>query len=260
MTVILYSVERSYYDTIPYESRYKTNKKEKWLATVKNARSRKWYTLKGLIDNDVINENERQLFELPEGVEDYPFRTISQFKRIKTADGSEWFSTEEQWVGITDNATVVSCPVSDLHWYLVPTVNRIYRNPDGSPLEPGQNITNTRTVRIATTIVGIDREMIGKRMYMTPFTPEIVHSALRFASGKIGDPRGASLTFIKEGTNARVGCKSIEEFISAPFDAYFEQHSNTQRPLRIDSKQLLKDLTDASAALKTKTENVDQYR
>lgn len=125
---------------VPYENPRHKIKKQKWLEEVQNQRSGKFYSLKNLIQSARINESELQLFDLPPGVEDYPYREVIGFHRVKTDDNSEWFSSFETWTGISFNSVVVTCSVDNLHWYTKPHTQPEYRNIDGSPVQMGNNM------------------------------------------------------------------------------------------------------------------------
>jgi hypothetical protein len=125
---------------VQYESRTK-QQKLKWLKQTQNLRSGQFYSLKNLIQNGVIAESERELFELPPCKDHYPFREIYQYHRIKRADGSEWSSTHELFTGITKTATVITLSVSDMYWYIKPTITYELGNIDGVMLPQDYNIT-----------------------------------------------------------------------------------------------------------------------
>jgi hypothetical protein len=222
---------------IQYESRTK-NQKLRWLSQVQNQRSGAFYSLKNLIDNDVISESERQLFELPPGIEDYPYRQISQFHRIKHG-GSEYLSTQEQWVGISRTATVVTISVSDMYWYIRPAVQYELRNSDGSVLREGQSIVDNKTVQIATVRSGAGREPHGVKLYTHKFTPELAYSALKLARGTVGDPyHGSSMTLNKEGTNP-IAIKDPKLWAKAPFDQLWEEVSRPQPQINVNSQDFM---------------------
>ena len=83
---------------IRYESQIKA-KKLQWISQCQNQRSLQFYSLKNLIQSGVIDESERNLFEMPPGIEDFPYRQIYQFNRVKTSNG-EFLTTHEQFTGI----------------------------------------------------------------------------------------------------------------------------------------------------------------
>ncbi len=107
---------------VDYEDPRPKRNKLRWLSQVQNQRTGGFYTLDNLIQNNVIAESERDLFEFPSGISDFPYRQIYQFHRIRRSDGSEYFSTHEQWTGISKTATVITISVSDLYWYIKPAV------------------------------------------------------------------------------------------------------------------------------------------
>jgi hypothetical protein len=129
---------------VQYESRIK-NERLRRLSQIQNQRSGQFYTLSNLIKNGVIAESERELFNLPNRIEDFPYRLISQFHRIKANNGKEYFSSHEQIVGLTNLATAVTIPISNMHWYIRPHVEIALRNADGTILQQGHNISDQPT-------------------------------------------------------------------------------------------------------------------
>jgi hypothetical protein len=221
---------------IEYESVTK-EQKLKWLAQVQNQRTGKFYSIASLIRDEIIDESERQLFNLPPGIDDYPYREIYQFHRIKAKDGHEYFSTHEQWVGITKNAAVVEKSISDIHWYIKPSVSYELRNTDGSTLQSELRNIDSKTVRIAITSTGSTREPAGTKLFITPFTPNVVMSAIKFAHGAIGDSyNGSSLMLIKEDSGNPIAVKSVEEFIYGKFDELWDHAHERETVIKLDSK------------------------
>ena len=224
---------------IEYESKIK-ERKQRWLSQTQNQRTGQLYSLKYLIQNGVIDESERDLFEFPPGIEDFPYRQIYQFHRVKKADGSEYLSTHEQFTGINKNAAVITISVSDIHSYIKPKVSYELRNADGSPIQQGQNVTDSKTVQIASTRIAPEGEIAGTRAWLTPFTSEVANSALKMAHGSIGDPyNGCSLTLMKEGSRNPIGVNDVKLWAEGDFDSLFENLSKPQPQLNIDTKAFL---------------------
>ena len=226
---------------IEYEDSRTKKNKLRWLSQAQNQRSGQFYTLENLIQNNVIGQSERDLFEFPPGVSDFPYRQIYQFHRIKRADGFEYFSTHEQWTGISRIATVVTISVSDIHWYIKPTVRYELRNTNGSILQEGHSIVDNKTVQIATTRMAPDGEPAGQKVYITKFTPEVAYSALKLAHGSIQDPyNGCSLNLIKEGIQNPRGAKDPKLWAEADFDKLFEDVSRppSEINMNVDPQKL----------------------
>jgi hypothetical protein len=224
---------------IQYES-WTKSRKLRWLRQVQNQRSGAFYSLKNLIDNGVIDDSERQLFDLPDGIDDYPYRQIYQFHRIKRGDGSEYFSTHEQWVGISKSATVVTLPVSDLYWYIRPSVKYELRNAEGGVLQPGHSVVDNKTFQIATIRTGPDREPFGTKTYTHKFTPELAYSALKLAHGTVGDVyNGSSMMLVSDSARNPVNVKDPKLWAEAPFDQLFEEVSRPQPQINVSGKDLL---------------------
>jgi hypothetical protein len=238
-------------------------KKTRWLNVTQNKRSKAFYSLKNLVDSGVIAESEREYFNLPgEGIEDYPYRQIYNIFRIKKKDGSEWISTLEQWVGLSSQAGVVTCPVDDMMWYIKPRITYELRTSEGTLLPQGANIAEQITKKAAIIrTTGFLGEVIGDRVYTQEWNEEVFRSVLKMIRGQAGDSyQGCALTLQKEGeVQDSTSVKTIEDFL-LPFDTIWEKNRNAQPITRIDSKQLLKDLTDASAVLQTKTGAENQYQ
>jgi hypothetical protein len=241
---------------------YRKRKKTNWLNAVQNKRSGVFYSLNNLVDSGVIAESEREFFNLPENIQDYPYRQINNIHRIKKMDGSEWISTIEQFVGISAQAAIVTCPVDDLMWFVRPQISYELRTVEGTLLPQGANIAEQVTKKAAIIkTTGFLGEVIGDRVHTHGWNEEVFRSCLKMIRGKAGDANnGCALIFVKEGeVNNSTSVKTIEDML-LDFDTIWNRNRNTQPITRIDSKQLLKDLTDASAVLQTKTDVPQQYQ
>ncbi len=221
---------------IEYESVTK-EQKLKWLASCQNQRTSKFYSIASLIRDEIIEESERQLFNLPPNIDDYPYREIYQFHRIKARDGHEYFSTHEQWIGVTKNAAVINKSISDMHWYIRPSVTYELRSSDGGVLQQDRSYIDSKTVRIAITRTGSTREPSGTKVYITPISQEVVNSAIKYAHGVIGDSyNGSSLVLIKEDSTNPIVVKTVDEFISTPFDELWNRAHEKETVIKLDSK------------------------
>jgi hypothetical protein len=241
---------------------YRKRKKTNWLNAVQNKRSGVFYSLKNLVDSGVIAESEREFFNLPEKIQDFPYRQINNIYRIMKMDGSEWISTIEQFVGISSQAAIVTCPVDDLMWFVRPKVTYELRTVEGTLLPQGTNIAEQVTKKAAIIkTTGFLGEVIGDRVHTHEWNEEVFRSCLKMIRGNVGDAyNGCALTLKKEGeVNDSISVKTVEDML-LPFDQIWEKNRSTQPITRIDSKQLLKDLTDASAVLQTKTDVTQQYQ
>jgi hypothetical protein len=226
---------------VQYESRVKREKVRR-LSQIQNQRSGKFYTLDNLIKNGVIAESERELFNLPSGIEDFPYRQISAFRRIRRADNTEWFSTHEQWVGLTNIAAIVTIPVDDMHTYIKPHIEPALRNTDGTILQQNYSISDQPTSQVSIITTNPQGEPSGSKEYITPFNETIVRSAMRWARGNIGDGyNGCSLALYKESPTNGTSVKTIEEFLM-PFDSIWSRNMESKPTSRVDIDQMLKDL------------------
>jgi len=225
---------------IVYENSYSKKGKLRWLSQAQNQRSHQFYNLENLINNSVISENERDLFEFPPGISDFPYRQIYQFHRIKRGDGSEYLSTAEQWTGISKTATVVTVSIPDFYYFIKPAVSYELRNLDGTPVRDGQSIVDNKTVQIATTKVMPHGDISGRREYILRFTPEVAYSALKLARGQVGDHyNGSSMVLIKEGVENLVGVKDPKLWAEGNFDVLWDELRKPAPQINIDSKDLL---------------------
>jgi hypothetical protein len=164
-------------------------------------------------------------------------------------DKSEWISTTEQFVGLSAHAAIVTCPVDDMMSYIKPKINYELRTIEGAYLPQGSNIAEQITKKAAIIrTTGYLGEVIGEKVYTHEWNEEVFRSCLKMKRGKPGDPyNGCAMTLVKEDeNNASTSVKTVEDFL-LPFDEIWARNRSTQPITRIDSKQLLKDLTDASA-------------
>jgi hypothetical protein len=241
---------------VVYENSYSKKGKLRWLSQSQNQRSHQFYSLENLINNSVISENERELFEFPPGITDFPYRQIYQFYRIKRGDNSEYFSAHEQWSGISNTATVVTVSVPDFYYFIKPAVSYELRNLDGTPVQAGQSIVDNKTVQIATTKMTPHGDIAGRREYILRFTPEVAYSALKLARGQVGDHHnGSSMVLIKEGNTNPVGVKDPKLWAEAPFDELWEELRKPAPQINIDSHDLLNYLKSNEAS-----KNKDAYQ
>jgi hypothetical protein len=183
-----------------------------------NQRSKKFYTLKNLVELGIIHESERDLYKLPPGINDYPYHQIYQFRRVRCADSTEWLDVHEQITGVTDQGSVVSISVDPLR-YVRPTILHEKRKVDGTPLNPGESIANTDTMQVSIIRSSHENnEVSGTTEYLLPFTKQNVMSALKFAHGEIGDSyNGCSLAIYKENTTPSYGILDVDEWIQMDF-------------------------------------------
>jgi hypothetical protein len=189
-----------------------------------NQRSQKFRTIQSLIDQGIIHESERELYNLPNGFQDYPTRQITQFIRIKKADGTEWFKTSEHFTGITETGAVENATI-DIHTHVIPTVIRELRDQQGQPLQLGANVINSRTMQASIIKMDGSRELVGTIGYLTPWNKEVFKSAMKFARGQIGDNyNGSSLTLKKENFPGKVGVPDVDEYMNMDFDELYKRY------------------------------------
>jgi hypothetical protein len=242
-----------------YESRVEMDKLHA-ISQCQNQRSGKWYTLDNLIKNGVIAESERELFKLPENIQDFPYRQIYQMHRRQLADKSEWFTTAEQWVGLTDRAAVLSIPVSDIHSYIKPHISVELRNADGTILQQGYNISNQPTSQVSIITTTTANEVNGTTEFLTEFNESVVRSAIPFIRGNIGDSySGCSMTLIKEGASSRTTVKTLDDFL-APFDTIWSRNMESKPAQRVDTEQLLNDLKRFGSVGEKDPNIMNQYK
>ena len=212
--------------------------KLRWLSRVRSKRSSQFYTLKNLIETGVIDESERDRYNLSEG-EDFPIRRIAQYHRVKTSYG-EFLSTVEEITGASKIAGTVGIVVEDLNYYYKPHIKHELRNPDGSLL--GTNLTSEDEERAIQVSVINHTEIdnpTGVKTYITPFTEQTARDALKFKRGELNDfSGGCSLALIKEGSKVLTIVKDPEQWIHAPFDKLYEDLLRPAPVLSIDSKSL----------------------
>jgi hypothetical protein len=219
------------------------NKKMRFLKAAANRRTGKFYSLESLVESGAIAESEKQFFDLPPGIVDYPFRSISTIFRIKKLDGSERISTIEQWVGISATGSVVTCPVMDALWYIRPKITYEPRTVEGVLLPRGDNITEQITKRAAIIkTTGYLGEVIGEKVFTHEWNEEIFRSCLNLARGgiqSVGDSNnGCALTLIRENDSHGTSAKTIEDFL-LPFDEIWERQRSPEKIVKISSGDMI---------------------
>jgi hypothetical protein len=243
---------------VQYESRTK-NERLRRIAQIQNQRSKVFHSLDNLIRNGVIAESERDLFNLPSSVQDFPYRQITQMRRIMV-NGKEYFSTEEQIVGINNLATVVTIPIPNMHWFIRPYIEVALRNADGTILQQSHSISEQPTTQVSITSTTPDGECNGRREYITPFTVEIVNSALKQIRGELGNGyNGCSMSLYKEGAHNGTSVKTIADFLG-PFDEIWSRNMESKPTTRVDTDQLLKDLKRFGSAGDNDPNEMQQYK
>jgi hypothetical protein len=226
---------------------YRERKKTQWTNATKNKRSDKFYSLDSLVKNEVIAEEEKDFFELPPGVKDFPYRQIYYIKRLKKVDGTEWISTLEQWFGLSAQAAVVTCPVDDQFWYLKPKISYELRTIDGAILPQGSNISDIKTKKVAIIKnTGYLGEYVGEGIYTHPWSEEIFRSILKMARGQVGDSHnGCTLTLVREGEpHSGAVVKSVEDFI-LPFKEIYNRLTAREQIIKFNPQDL-KNLTSGA--------------
>ena len=222
---------------IRYESQIKA-KKLLWVSQCQSQRSQQFYSLKNHIQNGIIDESERDLFELPPGIEDFPYRQIYQFNRVKTSKG-EYLSTHEQWTGINKSAAVITISVSDIYSFIKPTVTYELRHPDGSPVPRNQSVTDSKTIQVVSTKIASEGEIAGIRSYHTLFSPEVAYSALKLAHGPLDPNSGHSLSLIKENSRNPIGIDNVQLWAEGDFTSLYDELSKPQAQIHVDTKSFL---------------------
>lgn len=113
------------------------------------------------------------------------------------------------------------------------------------------------TVQLDTTRVGGDGNVVGTRVYTTRFTPEIVHSALKYKCGEFRNQRrGHYFSLVKPGAHVSAGATSLEEFLYSDFNETFEKHTTPPKPttqVDIDRnfERMAKNIADALKKTRT---------
>jgi hypothetical protein len=221
---------------------YRHRKKTQWLNATQNKRSGKFYSLESLVNNGVIAESEKEFFDLPPG-KDYPYRVINNIQRIQKADGSEWISTLEQFVGLSAIASVVTCPVPDMMWYIKPRISYELRTPEGAYLPQGTNISDQVTKKAAIIrTTGYLGEIIGDKIYTHEWNEEIFKSCLKIIRGEPGDANnGCALSLVKENETGSgkgsASVKNVQDFI-LPFDEIYERLTAKEQTIKFSPRDL----------------------
>lgn len=218
---------------------YRQRKKTSWLNSTQNKRTGVMYSLKNLVNNGVIGESEVEFFNLPEGIQDYPYRQINNIFRIKQADQTEKISTIEQWVGLSAQASVVTCPVDDLMWFIKPRISYELRTAEGTYLPQGADISNQVTKKAAIIkTTGYLGEVIGDKVYTHEWNEDIFKSCLQLIRGQIDDNnRGCAMTMVNEKARSSIIVPVMEDYLM-PFDECWDKYTAKENIFKFNPKDL----------------------
>jgi hypothetical protein len=84
--------------------------KRRWLAATINKKTGEFITLDQLRAAGKISDTEKKLF----GDQKFPRRELTAMTRHQDDNKNEWLIRNERWVGLSENGSVVSVPVSDI--------------------------------------------------------------------------------------------------------------------------------------------------
>jgi hypothetical protein len=209
---------------VDFEPSPTKTKKLQFIKECMNQRSKKFYTLKKLVELGNIAESELDVYKFPPYAQDFPYRTIYAYIRVRRADGSEYLDTHEYITGVTDQGAVVSIAVEP-NKFLRPIISHEKRHIDGTPLRPGESMATTETAQVSI-IRSQYMEVNGTTEYLTPFTKEAVTSALKFAHGEPGDfANGSGLTLHQENQPGGIGVFDVEEWMNMDFKELWKRNS-----------------------------------
>jgi hypothetical protein len=171
-------------------------------------------TPQDLLHDHSITPQELELFNSG-GNKDksLPRREVTQLKRHKLADGSEWITRVERWYGLTKSCAVVTCSV-DLGWYYYPSHENEFVQTD-------PNNPNSPTARVIKLKYGPGGSFVGEPKYTDPYTPEKMKFYQKQLQGQPGTDYSFSL--IKEGHYGGVGVTDPVKFAERPFDSLWEE-------------------------------------
>jgi hypothetical protein len=92
----LFNRESNKVSTLKYEKSGEQLSEEKWFAQVKNPNTGEFFQLEDLRAVGAVPAD----FRKDEKPKKYPLKKIDEIIRIKKADGTEWLTSRQTWVGI----------------------------------------------------------------------------------------------------------------------------------------------------------------
>jgi hypothetical protein len=84
---------------LKYEKSGEQLAEEKWFAQVKNPNTGEFFQLEDLRAVGAVPAD----FRIDEKPKKYPVKKVDEIYRIKKADGTEWPTSRQTWVGIIDS-------------------------------------------------------------------------------------------------------------------------------------------------------------
>jgi hypothetical protein len=222
---------------IPYRS-LSEEKTMRFLKEVSNPKTRKFWTLQNLVDQNVISEEELPLYDryFPEGFTDFPVRIVHQYHRIKH-NMKEYIWTNEEFRGVTNGKNVggvVVTRMTPIYTWINPTVRPIVIDNTGNVVDPTQSNMDPDTVtkQILSTSLIANGEPNGTTEYYLDWSEDNFRSLYQLRNGELGNGHGLYLN--KDGSSISIAVPNVDDYATMGFDALWKKYSTADTTIKIN--------------------------
>jgi hypothetical protein len=203
--------------------------KRRWLVATINKKTGEFITLDQLRAAGKISDTEKKLF----GDQKFPRRELTAMTRHQDDNKNEWLIRNERWVGLSENGSVVSVPVSDIDF-----ARQVMPRPNTVPQDPSvQGSPHVKVLKIGSCLPAY---YSAEKIYLTPFTSSNVLAAMHKAQ-RPSEPRlhgHISLVLSKDGASNPTSAPDLDSFIQADFNELWKQQTTPAPQININSKDL----------------------
>jgi hypothetical protein len=192
---------------------YTMYKKEQgWYEKVKSPRTGEFYQADDLIKRELVPGDWKPPHVDSEGNPvKYPIKHTNNIIRRRLADGSEWITSRQQWIGLDQLGNAINISMDDKECFddVLPIRVQKPENPKDNP-----RFKDTKMILV------VDR--LERRIkYTEPFKPETVQQLYDMRNGN----NGCTLTMIDESSShpgVSIPKESYEAFKSGLFDEVWQ--------------------------------------
>jgi hypothetical protein len=201
--------------------------KRRWLAASINTKTGEFHTLDQLLAAGKISKTEKKLF----GDKQFPRRELTQMIRHQDDNKREWLVRNERWIGLTENAGVVSVPVVDIDF-----ARQVVPSPDSVPQDPSlQGSPHVKVLKIGTCLPGYYG---APKILLTPFTKENVLAVKQKAQSSDELHGQVSLILSKDNAHNPISAPDFDTFVNGPFDELWKQLTKPAPQINLNPKDL----------------------
>jgi len=231
---------------IPYRS-LSEEKTMRFLKEVSNPKTKQFWTLQNLVDQNVISEEELPLYDryFPEGhPKDFVVRIIHQYHRQKH-NMNEYLWTNEEFRGVTNGKNVggvVVTRMTPIYTLINPIVTPIVIDNTGNTVDPTQTNINPDVItkQILSTSLVANGEPHGTIEYSLDWSEENFRSLYQLRNGELGN--GHSLYLNKDGSSISIAVPNVEDYATMDFDALWKKYSTADTTIKINPEEFRKSI------------------